>query len=112
MHTLPKELEHIIVNDDKILVEVINEELTNSGIILHSKSRREQLKAIVHLVGPGREAKRNSARLPLTVRQGDVILIQNGTGFEVNVNGKKFLLFKGEESIIGSVQDGGRISTN
>ena len=105
MFEAPKELESMVLTDDKILIQADNSvQKTAGGLILHSWSRQNHLKGLVVLTGPGLLNKVKE-RVKLGVQAGDTILYNKDEGIEVSINGKKFVLFMNEKSIVGKLNE-------
>ena len=83
---------------DHILIEPLKqEEKTESGILLPDtaeKERPEQGRVIA--VGPGKRGK-DGNRIPLDVKEGDVVLFTKYGPAEVTINNKEYLIAKGED---------------
>jgi chaperonin GroES len=89
--------------DDRVLIEPISqEEKTKSGIVLPDtadKEKPEQGKVIA--VGQGR-IDANGKRIPMTVKQGDVVLFTKYGPSEVKIDSKEYLIAK-EEDILAII---------
>lgn len=105
MFQTPKELESMVLTDNKILVQPITgEQKTSGGIILHSWSQANHKRGIVVLTGPGLLNKQK-VRVKLGVEAGDTVLYKQEEGIDVSINGKKFVMFLTEEPIVGKIND-------
>jgi chaperonin GroES len=84
--------------DDRVLIEPNSqEEKTKSGIVIpdtSDKEKPEQGKVIA--VGPGR-IDSNGKRIPMTVKEGDVVLFTKYGPSEVKVDKKEYLIAKEED---------------
>lgn len=84
--------------EDRVLIEPISlEEKTKSGIIIPDtvdKEKPEQGKIIA--VGPGR-IDSNGMRIPISVKQGDIVLFTKYGPAEVKINNKEYLIAKEED---------------
>ena|SRR5579875_3094882 len=76
---------------DKVVVEVIEEEKTASGIVLPDVAKDKPQKARVVAVGQGRWLD-NGQRLPLEVAVGDVVLFETGAGTRLKVEDRQLLV--------------------
>ena len=90
--------------DDRVLIEPISqEEKTKSGIVLPDtadKEKPEQGKVIA--VGPGR-VDSNGNRIPMNVKQGDVVLFTKYGPNEIKIDNKEYLVAK-EEDILAIIE--------
>ncbi len=90
--------------DDRVLIEpTSNEEKTKSGIFLPDtadKEKPEQGKVIA--VGPGR-IDSDGKRIPMSVKQGDVVLFTKYGPNEIKRNNKEYLIAK-EEDILAIIE--------
>jgi len=89
---------HIKPLDDRVLIEPISqEEKTKSGIVLPDtadKEKPEQGRVIA--VGSGR-IDSNGKRIPMNVKQGDVVLFTKYGPSEVKIDNKEYLIAKEED---------------
>jgi chaperonin GroES len=76
---------------DKVVVEVIEEEKTASGIVLPDVARDKPQRARVVAVGQGRWLD-NGQRQPVEVAIGDVVLFEPGAGTRLKVEDRPFLV--------------------
>ena len=83
--------------NDHLLVEPLREEKKRGGIILPDtveKERSEKGKVIA--VGPGKRDK-DSKRIPLDVKKGDIVLFTKYSPNEVKVDGKEYLVIREDD---------------
>ncbi len=88
---------HILIEPSK------EEEKTKSGIILPDtaeKEKPEQGKVIA--AGPGR-IDENGKRIPLEVKEGDVVLFKKYGPDEIKIDGKEYLIAS-EEDILAILE--------
>jgi chaperonin GroES len=76
---------------DKVVVEVIEEEKTASGIVLPDVAKDKPQRAKVVAVGPGRWLD-NGQRVPVEVAVGDVVLFDQGAGTRLKVEDRSLLV--------------------
>jgi chaperonin GroES len=77
---------------DRVLLEPVEEEkVTESGIYLPETSKEKPVMAKVVEVGPGKTNDEGKL-IPLTVKQGDVVVFSKYAGTEVKVGDKTFLI--------------------
>jgi len=77
---------------DHIVVEAVSEEKTTSGIIIPDTASKEKpQKGKVIAAGPGRMSEENK-RIPMEVKEGDIVLFTKYAPSEVKVDGKELLV--------------------
>jgi len=77
---------------DRVLLEPVEEEkVTDSGIYLPETSKEKPVMAKVVEVGPGK-TNNEGKLIPLTVKQGDVVVFSKYAGTEVKVGDKNYLI--------------------
>ncbi len=82
----------LIPLDDRIVVEAMEEDLTDSGIIIPATASKEKpQKGKVTAVGQGKMGK-DGKRLPMSVKVGDTVLFTKYGPTEVKVEGKELLI--------------------
>ncbi|MBI5754725.1 co-chaperone GroES [Candidatus Peregrinibacteria bacterium] len=78
--------------DDRIVVSAVEEERTQSGIVIPDTASKEKpQKGKVISVGPGKMSDTGN-RIPLSVKVGDTILFTKYGPTEVKVEGKEYLI--------------------
>ena len=78
--------------DDRIVVSAVEEERTQSGIVIPDTASKEKpQKGKVIFVGPGKMSDSGN-RIPLSVKVGDTILFTKYGPTEVKVEGKEYLI--------------------
>ena len=88
---------------DRILIErVEEEEKTKTGIIIPDAAREKQQRGKVISVGKGRVNEKGEV-IPLTVKEGDVVLFEKYGGEDLKIDGKEYVVLK-EEGVIGIVE--------
>lgn len=79
---------------DRLVVEPQEqEEMTASGIVLPETAKEKPQKGKVVAVGPGRYAEEDE-RIPMDVKEGDIVLFAKYAGTEVKIEDKKYLILK------------------
>jgi chaperonin GroES len=77
---------------DRVLLEPVEEEkVTESGIYLPDTAKEKPVMAKVVEIGPGKTNDEGKL-IPLTVKQGDVVVFSKYSGTEVKVGDKNFLI--------------------
>jgi chaperonin GroES len=89
---------------NRVVVEPIEqEETTASGIVLPETAKEKPQKGTVIAVGPG-ELDDSGNRVPLEVKEGDVVLFAKYAGTEIKVDGKKWLILR-ESDLLAIVEE-------
>jgi len=87
---------------DRIVVKALEAEVTTKGgIILPDTAKEKPQKGKVLSVGTGRILD-NGTRVPLDVREGDVIIFSKYGGTEIKIDGEDYLIVS-ERDILGVV---------
>jgi chaperonin GroES len=69
------------------------EELTSGGIVLPETAKEKPQQGKVLAAGPG-ERDDDGKRIPLDVKEGDVVLFAKYSGTEIKLDGKKVLILR------------------
>lgn len=79
---------------DHLFIEVVEEEkVTKSGIVLPESVEKERpMQGKVVAVGPGKMNEDGDARIPMSVKVGDLVLFKKYGPDEVELDGKKYLV--------------------
>jgi len=86
---------------DRVIVEIIKEKKTSSGIIIpETASGEKPQRGIVVATGPGKIVKDNVMKLE--VKKGDEVLFGKYSGTEIKLNNHEYLVMR-EEDIIGII---------
>lgn len=92
---------------DRVLVKPIKKEesKTKSGIIIsESMTQNQKVNGKVIEIGTGIFSQ-NGDRIPMTVKQGDIVMYEKGQGTnEIKIDDEKYLLFN-EHQLIGIVSE-------
>ena len=78
--------------DRVVLKSVEAEETTKSGIVLPGAAQEKPQLAIVVAVGPGGTV--DGKDIPMTVKEGDKVIIANFTGSRVKFDGAEFTIVR------------------
>jgi chaperonin GroES len=79
---------------NRVVVEPIEqEEVTVGGIVLPDTAKEKPQKGKVLSVGPG-DRDEDGKRIPLDVKENDVVLFAKYSGTEIKFEGKKILILR------------------
>ncbi|MCS6908767.1 MAG: co-chaperone GroES [Anaerolineales bacterium] len=79
---------------NRVVVEPIEqEEVTPGGIVLPETAKEKPQKGKVLSVGPG-ERDDEGKRIPMDVKEGDMVLFAKYAGTEVKIDNKKLLILR------------------
>ena len=88
---------------DRVLVKRLEEEeAKKGGIIIPDTAKEKPLRAEVKAVGPGKRNKQGKI-IPLEVKVGDKVLINEYGGTEVKIDGEECLIMR-EDDIMGIIK--------
>lgn len=89
---------------DNIIVEAVEEETTHSSglIIPDTVSKEKPQKGKVIAVGPGKYDE-DGKRLPMDVKEGDMVLYSKYAPTEVKLDGKEILIIS-QDSVLAVVE--------
>lgn len=74
------------------------EETLKGGIILPDNAKKKQEQAEVIAIGPGKKDK-NGNLIAITVKAGDIVLIEKYSGQEVTLDGEEFVITRADDLI-------------
>ena len=78
---------------DRVLVKTEKTEAkTASGIILADTSKEKPMKGKVIAAGPG--AYQNGVLVPMTVKEGDMVVYSKYSGSEIKLDGQELLIVR------------------
>ena len=78
---------------DRVVIEVAEAETkTASGIILADTSKEKPMKGKVIAAGPG--AYQNGVVVPITVKEGDMVVYSKYSGSEIKLDGQELLIVR------------------
>ena len=84
--------------EDKILVQAIEAETTTaSGLVIPDSAKEKPLEATVAAVGPGRWDEDGERRIPLDVKEGDIVLYSKYGGTEIKYDGEEYLILSSRD---------------
>ncbi|KAJ3045650.1 10 kDa heat shock protein [Rhizophlyctis rosea] len=82
---------------DRVLVQRVKAaERTKSGLFIPEKAQENQNEGLVVAVGPGARGK-DGQIIPVSVKEGERVLLPQYGGSTVKIDGNEFLLLKDEE---------------
>jgi len=82
--------------EDRIVVQPLEaEETTASGLVIPDTAKEKPQEGTVLAVGPGRFE--NGERLPLDVKEGDIVLYSKYGGTEVKYSGEDYLVLSARD---------------
>ena len=88
---------------DRVIVKVKEEEeKTVGGIVLASNAKQKPTEGEVVAVGEGSYAE-NGSKIPMTVKEGDVVLYDKYSGTDVKYDDEKYLVLH-EKDILAIVK--------
>jgi len=88
---------------DRLIVKAVEEEETTaSGIVLPDTAKEKPQKGEVLAVGDGNWDEDGDKRIPLDVKEGDVVLYSKYGGTEVKVDGEDLLVLR-ESDVLAKV---------
>ncbi len=83
--------------EDKILVQASEaEETTASGLVIPDTAKEKPQEGKVLAVGPGRIDDKGN-RIPVDVKEGDVVIYSKYGGTEVKYNGEEYLILSARD---------------
>jgi len=89
---------------NRVVVEPIEEEeITAGGIVLPETAKEKPQKGKVLSVGPG-ERDDEGDRIPLDVKEGDMVLFAKYAGTEIKLEGKKLLIMR-ESDLLAIIEE-------
>ncbi|XP_020242388.1 10 kDa chaperonin, mitochondrial-like [Asparagus officinalis] len=88
---------------NRVLVEkIVPPSKTTSGILLPEKTTKLNSGKVI-AVGPGARSRDGNV-IPVTVKEGDVVLLPEYGGTEVKLGDKEYHLFR-DDDILGTLHD-------
>lgn len=83
--------------EDRVLVEPLEAETTTaSGLVIPETAKEKPQEGKVLAVGPGRVDDKG-VRVPMDVKEGDVVVFSKYGGTEVKYNGEDYLLLNARD---------------
>ncbi len=84
---------------DRVIAKRLEQEETlKGGIIIPDSAKKKQEMAKVIAVGPGKHLE-NEKTIPMSVKVGDIILMDKYSGQEITVNDEEFIIVKADDII-------------
>ena len=88
---------------DRILVERLQEEeKTKSGLFIPDAAKEKPMQAKVIATGNGRTSE-DGKKIPLEVKEGDLVLFAKYSGNEIKVDDKEYLIMK-EDDVLAIIE--------
>ena len=82
--------------EDRVVVKPLDaEQTTASGLVIPDTAKEKPQEGVVLAVGPGRFE--DGQRLPLDVKEGDIVLYSKYGGTEVKYGGEEFLILSARD---------------
>lgn len=83
--------------EDRILIQIVEaEQTTSSGLIIPETAKEKPQEAKVIAVGPGRIDDKGN-RIPLDIKEGDVVIFSKYGGTEVKYDGQDYLILSARD---------------
>ncbi len=84
--------------EDRILVQPLDaEQTTASGLVIPDTAKEKPQEGKVIAVGPGRFDEDGENRIPLDIKEGDVVIYSKYGGTEVKYDGQEYLLLSARD---------------
>jgi len=84
--------------EDKILVQANEAETTTaSGLVIPDTAKEKPQEGTVVAVGPGRWDEDGDKRIPLDVKEGDVVIYSKYGGTEIKYAGEEYLILSARD---------------
>lgn len=88
----------------RVVVEPLEQEdVLASGIVLPETAKEKPQKGLVISVGPG-DRDEDGKRIPMDVKEKDVVLFAKYSGTEIKIDGKKLLILR-ESDLLAIVDE-------
>jgi len=83
--------------EDRVLVQPLEaEQVTASGLVIPDTAKEKPQEGKVVATGPGR-VDDNGKRVPMDVKEGDIVIFSKYGGTEVKYDGNEFLLLNARD---------------
>ncbi|MGH8906733.1 MAG: co-chaperone GroES [Egibacteraceae bacterium] len=83
--------------EDRVVVQASEaEQVTASGLVIPDTAKEKPQEGTVIAVGPGRISDEGK-RIPLDVKEGDVVVYSKYGGTEVKVSGEEYLILSARD---------------
>jgi len=84
--------------EDRILVQPLDaEQTTASGLVIPDTAKEKPQEGKVIAVGPGRFDEDGENRIPLDIKEGDVVIYSKYGGTEVKYDGQEYLILSARD---------------
>jgi len=84
--------------EDRILVQPLDaEQTTASGLVIPDTAKEKPQEGKVIAVGPGRFDEDGESRIPLDIKEGDVVIYSKYGGTEVKYDGQEYLILSARD---------------
>ena len=84
--------------EDRVVVQPLEaEQTTASGLVIPDTAKERPQEGKVLAVGPGRWDDEGSKRIPLDVKEGDIVLYSKYGGTEVKYDGEEYLVLSARD---------------
>ncbi|MEY9215222.1 co-chaperone GroES [Thermobifida halotolerans] len=84
--------------EDRVVVQPLEaEQTTASGLVIPDTAKEKPQEGRVLAVGPGRWDDEGDKRIPLDVKEGDVVLYSKYGGTEVKYDGEEYLVLSARD---------------
>jgi chaperonin GroES len=83
--------------EDRVVVQASEaEQVTASGLVIPDTAKEKPQEGTVIAVGPGRVSDEGK-RIPLDVKEGDVVVYSKYGGTEIKVSGEEYLILSARD---------------
>ena len=84
--------------EDKIVVQAVEAETTTaSGLVIPDTAKEKPQEGKVIAVGPGRWDDEGEKRIPVDVKEGDVVIYSKYGGTEIKYEGQEYLILSARD---------------
>ena len=84
--------------EDRIVVKALEaEQTTASGLVIPDTAKEKPQEGTVVAVGPGRWDEDGDKRIPLDVKEGDVVIYSKYGGTEIKYAGEEYLILSARD---------------
>ncbi len=84
--------------EDRVVVQPLeSEQTTASGLVIPDTAKEKPQEGVVLAVGPGRWDEDGEKRIPLDVKEGDVVLYSKYGGTEIKYNNEDYLVLSARD---------------
>ena len=90
------------LNDRVMVKRLESEEVTAGGIIIPDTAKEKPMKGEIVAAGPGK-ADDSGKRVPMAVKEGDLVLFNKYAGTEIKIDGIEHLVMR-EDDILAVIE--------